>query len=93
MIATVEHWQSVPELRDIWGEVMDRFTAAGAAQIERDRAAGVAPPGADAHRLAGVLVAMNERCFYYAISAADPADDDQLAETLAGVWLAAVYGT
>ena len=55
--------------------VIARFTEAAAAQIERDREQGVAPPGAEAHRLAGVLIAMNERAFYYAVSAGDPGDD------------------
>ena len=93
LVATVDHWQSVPELREVWGAVMARFTAAAAAQIERDREAGVARSGSDVQRLAGVLVAMNERCFYYAVSATDPADDDQLVETMTGVWAAAVYGS
>lgn len=92
MSAAAEQWQSVPELREIWGGVVARFTEAAAAQIDRDRGAGVAPPGADAHRLAGVLIAMNERCFYYAVSAGDPADDSALVETLTGVWLASLYG-
>ena len=85
-------WQTVPELREVWGGVIARFTEAAAAQIERDREQGVAPPGAEAHRLAGVLIAMNERAFYYAVSAGDPGDDAALAETLVGVWVAAVYG-
>jgi AcrR family transcriptional regulator len=91
MRASVEHWQSVPELREVWGGVMDRFTVAAAAQIERDREQGAAPAGSDARRLAGALVAMNERCFYYAVSAGDPADDAELVETLTGIWLASVY--
>jgi TetR/AcrR family transcriptional regulator, ethionamide resistance regulator len=86
------HWQVVPELRDVWGAVIARFTDAAAAQIERDRELGVAPPGADAHRLAGVLIAMNERCFYYAVSVGDTGEDAALVDTLAGVWLAAIYG-
>ncbi|HEY3189241.1 MAG TPA: TetR/AcrR family transcriptional regulator [Solirubrobacteraceae bacterium] len=92
MSASVEHWQSVPELREVWGGVIARFTDAAAAQIERDRETGAAPPGADPHTLAGVLVAMNERSFYYAISAGDPADDPKLVDTLTGVWLASIYG-
>jgi hypothetical protein len=86
------HWQVVPELREVWGAVIARFTEAAAVQIERDREQGVAPPGADAHRLAGVLIAMNERCFYYAVSAGAPGEDAALADTLTGVWLAAIYG-
>lgn len=91
MSASVEHWQSVPELREIWGGVISRFTEAAAAQIERDREAGAAPAGADALKLAGVLIAMNERCFYYAAAYGDPADDPELVQTLTGVWLASIY--
>lgn len=90
--AAAEQWQSVPELRDVWGRVVARFTEASAAQIERERKEGTAGPGADAHRLAGVLIAMNERCFYYAVSVGDPADDAELVETLTCVWLASIYG-
>lgn len=86
------HWQVVPELQAVWGAVIARFTEAAAAQIERDREQGVAPPGSDAHRLAGVLIAMNERCFYYAVSVGEPREDPALVETLTGVWLAAIYG-
>ncbi len=35
-------WQTVPELREVWGGVIARFTEAAAAQIERDREQGVA---------------------------------------------------
>ena len=85
-------WQAVPELREVWGAVIARFTEAAAAQIVRDREQGLAPAGSEAHRLAGVLIAMNERAFYYAIVAGDPGEDAALVETLVGVWLAAVYG-
>ena len=91
--APVEQWQTAPELRDLWTGVLERFTAAAAAAIERDRELGVAPPGLDARRLAGVLVAMNERSFYYAVSAASPGDDPKLVDTLTAVWVASVYGT
>jgi hypothetical protein len=55
--------------------------------------APVAPPGPDPHTLAGVLIAMNERSFYFAVSAGDPADDAKLTQTLADVWLASIYGS
>jgi TetR/AcrR family transcriptional regulator, ethionamide resistance regulator len=92
MIACAENWASVPVLRAIWNGVIVRFSEAAAAQIERDREAGVAPEGADAHSLAGVLIAMNERCFYYAVAGGSAGDDAKLVETLAGVWLASIYG-
>lgn len=91
MRASLENWQAVPELRDAWGGMIGRFTAAAAAQIERDREVGVAQQGPDATRLAGALMAMNERCVYYAVASGDPADDEALVETLTHVWMAAIY--
>jgi TetR/AcrR family transcriptional regulator, ethionamide resistance regulator len=93
MTASVEHWQSVPELREVWGGVIARFIEASRARIDRDREQGAAPPGADANRLAAALVLMNERCFYYAVAAGDPSEDAALVDTLTGVWMASVYGT
>jgi AcrR family transcriptional regulator len=90
--STVELWQAVPEIRDLWGEVLDRFTTAAAAQIEKDRDAGVAPPGPPAAALAGALIAMNERCFYFAIVGTGEATDPQLVDALTWIWLSAVYG-
>jgi AcrR family transcriptional regulator len=91
MRASLENWQAVPELRDAWGGIIARFTAAAAAQIERDREASVAQPGPDAARLAGALIAMNERCVYYAVANGDPDDDAALVETLTYVWMTAIY--
>ena len=34
-------WHSEPELRDLWLAIAERFIAAGAVEIERERAAGV----------------------------------------------------
>ena len=90
--STVEAWQAVPEIRDLWGQVLHRFTTAAAAQIEKDRAAGVATPGPPPKALAGALVAMNERCFYFALVGTEAASDEQLVETLTWVWLRSVYG-
>ena len=92
--AAVEGWRSSPEIGDLWGSYMARFTKAAAAQIERDRASGVAPPGPDARPLAAALLWMNERCFYVASIGAESAlrRQDALADALVGVWLPAVYG-
>jgi AcrR family transcriptional regulator len=91
MRASLENWQAVPELRDAWGGMLARFTAAAAAQIERDREADVARPGPDATQLAGALIAMNERCIYFAVSSGEPTDDAALIDTLTHVWMAAIY--
>ena len=90
--STVESWQSNPGIRELWGEVIDRFTRAAAAQIERDREAGVAPEGPPADALAGALVAMNERSFYFAVVGTAPGSDSRLEDALTHVWLSAIYG-
>jgi AcrR family transcriptional regulator len=91
--ATVESLQADPVIRDLWGAVLERFADEAAAQIEKDRGLGVAPDGPPARTLAGALVAMNERTFYFAIVGSDPVADGELVATLTSIWLAAVYGS
>jgi TetR/AcrR family transcriptional regulator, ethionamide resistance regulator len=91
--STVETWQSDPELRDLWGDVLRRFTDAAAEQIERDREAGLALDGPPARSLAAALVAMNERCFYLALVDLQPESDDELVGALTAIWLSSIYGT
>jgi AcrR family transcriptional regulator len=83
------------ETKALWVAIARRFIDATAAQIERERAAGMAPPAPpDARELAVLLIGMNERAFYDA-SRRRPsrARDAALVETLATVWLRTVYGT
>jgi AcrR family transcriptional regulator len=71
------------------------FVDATAAQIERERDAGVAPPGPpDARRLAAILTGMNDRAFYDA-SRRPPSRqrDQELVQALSTVWLRSVYGS
>jgi TetR/AcrR family transcriptional regulator, ethionamide resistance regulator len=91
--STVESWQSDADIRALWTGVLQRFTRAAAAQIASDREAGVAAPGPPPEALAGALVAMNERCFYFAVLGAPPGSDEELVEVLAAIWLSAVYGS
>jgi AcrR family transcriptional regulator len=91
--AAVETW-GVSEMGPFWEEITAGFVEAAAAQIEREREAGLAipaPPGAKA--LATALIWMNERCFYTASLGAEPSlEGDELVDTLAAVWLRTVYG-
>lgn len=92
--AAAETTRTSPEIGELWRGHIERFIDAAAAQIERDRAAGVAPPdGLDSNALAAALIWMNERTFYVMTSVGEPAlsDDPQLAETLAAIWLRAIY--
>ena len=89
--AAVESSRSAPEIGELWRTEIGRFIDAAAEQIERDRAAGVAPAdGLAASALAAALIWMNERTFYVMISE-EGGVDEQLVETLAAIWLRAVY--
>jgi TetR/AcrR family transcriptional regulator, ethionamide resistance regulator len=70
-----------------------RFVDATAAQIERERSAGVAPPAPpDARRLAALLTGMNDRAFYEASQRpASRRRDRELVRALTTVWLRSVY--
>jgi AcrR family transcriptional regulator len=70
-----------------------RFVDATAAQIERERDAGLAPPAPpDARRLAAILTGMNDRAFYDASSRpASRQRDRELVQALTAVWCRSVY--
>ncbi len=90
--AAVESSRSSPEIGELWRSQIGAFIDAAAAQIERDRDAGVAPAdGLDAHALAAALIWMNERTFYVMTLEDDRSGDAQLIDTVAAVWLRAVY--
>jgi AcrR family transcriptional regulator len=83
-----------PGTGGFWEGINAGFIEATARQIEREREAGLAPPGPPAAKaLATALIWMNERCFYTASVGASPSlDGDELVETLTAVWLHSVYG-
>jgi AcrR family transcriptional regulator len=92
--ATVNARDTDPELGELWDGVARRFVDATEAQIERERAAGLARAGPPSARsLAAVLVGMNHRALHDASTrrARGPADRE-LVDTLSAVWLRAVYG-
>jgi AcrR family transcriptional regulator len=70
-----------------------RFVDATAAQIERERDAGLAPPAPpEARRLAAILTGMNDRAFYDASRRPHSRQRDlELVQALTTVWLRAVY--
>ncbi len=92
--AVAEASVTAPEIDAQWRRLVGRFTTAASAQIERERAAGVAPEGLDAHTLATMLTWMTERALYLTVSGERPqfTSDERLADTLAGVWWRAIYG-
>jgi AcrR family transcriptional regulator len=91
--AVVRAREADPEIGGFWEAVGRRFIDAAADQIERERAGGLAPAGPTPRSLAAVLLSMNERAFYDAsLGRGSAAQDRDLVETLATVWMRAVYG-
>jgi AcrR family transcriptional regulator len=70
-----------------------RYIDATAAQIERERDAGLAPSGPpEARRLAAILTGMNDRAFYDASRRPlSRRRDRELVEALTIVWLRTIY--
>lgn len=94
MRGVVDHWHEVPELGRLWAESIGRFTDAIAAEIDRERKEGAAPPGPSSRTLAASLVWASERCFYVASTGVDPdiQDLEQALESLHAIWAGAIYG-
>lgn len=82
------------QTRALWRAIARRYVDATAAQIERERGAGLAPPAPpDARGLARILTGMNIRAFYDASrQTASRRRDEELIDALATVWLRSVYG-
>lgn len=93
--AVNEHWHEVPELGAAWLGVFARFSESMGAEIERQRAAGLAQPGPDGRRLASALLWSTAQCTYVAGLGADPTLPDERAifETILSIWERAIYGT
>jgi AcrR family transcriptional regulator len=84
---------SDPDSAALWRAIARRYVEATAAQIEREREAGVAYPAPpDARQLAAALTGMNLRAFYDASQRSPLAQgDSELVQTLTTVWMRAVY--
>jgi hypothetical protein len=93
-VATIEEWPAVPALRRMWFETIDAMTEQLAFIIEADRAAGIAPPGADAHALAASLAWGAERSVHVAMTGHHPvlSDTDALVEPLVQLYVGTIYG-
>jgi TetR/AcrR family transcriptional regulator, ethionamide resistance regulator len=93
--ALAENWSGDPQLTELWTSIINRFTVAIAAEIDRERATGAAPPGPDSHELAAVLLWSTAHCLHIAgVHASEHMPDEHaLFETMMTVWLRSVYGT
>jgi len=94
LAAVAQGWRTHPDVYHRWEATWRGYISVVRDYIERTRAAGAAPAGPDATALAAVLVWLDESILYLAFTGRAPelADDAVLAETIAGVWVRAVYG-
>ena len=94
VVAVSEEWPAIPQLRAIWFAMLGDFTARLARLIERERAAGMAPPGADAQALAASLVWTAERSFHVTATGEHPTlcDAGVLVEPLVQLFVGTIYG-
>jgi AcrR family transcriptional regulator len=94
MRAMSEHWPTDPELGELWLGIVDRFTDALAAEVDRQRKQGFAPPGPHSRELIATLLWTAERCFYVAGLGVDEGmrSEEQAAEVLIALWRGAIYG-
>jgi TetR/AcrR family transcriptional regulator, ethionamide resistance regulator len=91
--AANHHWHSEPELRDLWLAIAERFIAAGADEIERERAAGMITSPVPSRTLAATLFWGTERVLYIAGLGVEPslADEEAAVEALVSMWLGTLY--
>lgn len=98
VVAATEEWPAVPELQRLWLRMHGDLTMRLARVIVDDRAAGLAPPGADAdadaEALAASLVWTAERSFHIAMTAEHPSLTGvvDLVAPLTQVFVGAIYG-
>src|SRR5215213_856758 len=83
-----------PEASELWGQVMEDWTANVTAMIEFERSRGAAPPGPPPREMALALVQMNERAQYATLLEESPShDQDRILDVLIEIWLRAIYGS
>lgn len=94
LLAAIEEWPTVPALRRLWFRTIDSMADNLALLIEAERAAGTAPPGADARALGATLAWGAERAFHIAVTGHHPTlvDEDALVEPLVQLYIGTIYG-
>jgi len=89
----VEHWREVPELQEMWLGVIERYADEIAREIDRDRAVGIAPSGADSRTLAAALMWSAANTLY--IAGLDEArslpSEEAVRDTLVDIWSGAIF--
>lgn len=88
-----EHWNVNDQLRDLWINVMARFTDAVAGELEREREAGLARHTLDSRPIAATLLWSTVQCLYVAGLGVDPSipDEREALSALIALWSSALY--
>jgi TetR/AcrR family transcriptional regulator, ethionamide resistance regulator len=94
VVAVSEEWPAISELKEIWFGMLGDFTVRLARMIESERAAGVAPEGADARALAASLVWTAERVFHVAAGGDHPTlvNVSTIVQPLTQLFVGTIYG-
>jgi AcrR family transcriptional regulator len=89
-----EHWNTTDQLRDLWIRVMARFTEAVAAELERQREAGLARHSIDSQTIAATLVWSTAQCLYVSGMGVEPTlpDEQTALAALITLWGSSLYG-
>ena len=89
-----QYWNSVPEIGAQWLAAMERFTAGIAAELDRDRADGLAPAGRDSREIAAAALWGTEQLLFVAGTGSSPdlRSEEAIFETLIDLWSALLYG-
>jgi AcrR family transcriptional regulator len=91
--AANHHWHGEPELRNLWLAITERFITAGAAEIDRERAAGIVTSPVPSRTLAATLFWGTERVLYIAGLGVEPtlADEESAVDALVTMWRGTLY--
>jgi AcrR family transcriptional regulator len=92
--AVYEHWREVPELKAMQLALLEPFQRSIVVELERERAAGLAPPGADANQVVAALLWSSLTCLNVAGLEEVPEipDEAAVAEVLIDIWMRTLYG-
>lgn len=92
--AATHHWHSDPGLHTLWLQIVEQFVSAGAAEIERERAAGKITSTESGRTLASVLFWGTERVLYMAGLGVEQAlpDEESTIGPLVAMWHGTLYG-
>jgi AcrR family transcriptional regulator len=92
--AVHEHWNTTDQLRDLWISVIARFTRAVAAELERQKHAGLARHSIDSQTIAATLIWSTVQCLYVAGMGVEPnlPDEQAALSALITLWRSSLYG-